>query len=132
MSEHERDPFATRSSIFIKLQNDKPRPRELAWQQFHDKYGPIIAAFARHCGGSPQDIDDIVQDVMLGFFQTSPKFEYDPAKGRFRGYLKTATINVIRNRMGKKAKLYEVPLEQVTVERPAELDEVWEAKWLPL
>ena len=35
---------------------------------------------------------------MPGFFSVSGQFEYDPAKGRFRGYLKRATLNAVRAR----------------------------------
>ena len=70
----------TNPTIFLRLNAVEPAPRELAWDQFHARYAPIIAAFARRLGADGHDVDDIVQDVLLGFFATSPTFVYDPAQ----------------------------------------------------
>src|SRR4051794_8411579 len=80
---------ATRPSIFLRLKQSDRAPRELAWRQFYDQYAPVISSYARRKGASPQQAEEIVQDVISGFYAASPKFIYDPARGRFRGYLKT-------------------------------------------
>ena len=94
----ERGELRTNPSIFLRLNRTDTRARQVAWREFHDRYAPIISAFARKLGAHPQDLDDIVQDVLTGFYSTSPTFTYDPAKGRFRGYLKTCTCHVLRKR----------------------------------
>lgn len=56
-------------------------------------------------GTRPQDVDDLVQDVLKAFFCATPEFVYDPEKGRFRGYLKTCVWNKLvelRRRRGKE------------------------------
>src|SRR5580700_10430981 len=85
----EGETYETRASIFNRLKSTRTNDRELAWSEFRGRYAPIIAGFAKRCGASSQDIEDIVQDVMSGFFSVSEGFAYDPAKGRFRGWLKT-------------------------------------------
>src|SRR5678816_333376 len=80
------DSMLTNPTLLLRIQHVEPRPRELAWTEFRARYGPIIAGFARKLGAKPQDLDDVIQDVMLGFYAKAPTFVYDPAKGRFRGY----------------------------------------------
>lgn len=74
------DPYATRASIFLRLRADGTVERELGWQEFHQRYAPVIAGFARNAGLSPGEINDVVQDVMLGFFRRHEAFEYDPTR----------------------------------------------------
>jgi RNA polymerase sigma factor (sigma-70 family) len=78
----------TRASLLLRLRA-KGTAREIAWVEFHNLYAPIIAGFARRMGAAPQDVDDLVQEVLSAFFCVRPEFTYDPVKGRFRGYLKT-------------------------------------------
>ncbi len=86
----------TAKSLFIRLRDGAPA-REIAWEKFFERYAPIIKAFARKLGVRPHDIDDLVQDVIVRFFSALPEFSYDPAKGRFRGYLKTCTWRVFQS-----------------------------------
>ena len=94
--------YTTRASIFLRLQSDDAQLRELSWQQFHDRYAPVIAGFARNAGLRGDAIQDVIQDVLTGFFQAAPKFQYDPGKGRFRGYLKKATITTIKKAVSSR------------------------------
>src|SRR3954469_13244450 len=101
---------ATRASLFVRLKSDESQVRELAWSEFTTRYGPVIAGFAKRCGASRQDIDDIIQDVTTSFFAISQEFTYDPAKGRFRGWLKTCTVRSAIRRAGKNLRYRGVPL----------------------
>jgi len=74
------------------------------------------------------DVEDVVQDVLVGFYATSPTFVYDPAKGRFRGYVKTCTFHAVRRRLGQDARFRGVSLEQVDPEA-LEVDQVWNDLW---
>lgn len=113
MSERTEDTLQTRCSIFLKLRSNDPAPRELAWAGFRERYAPVIAGFAKRLGAKPHDIDDIIQDVLLGFFAVSPRFVYEPSRGRFRGYLKTATLNTIRARFGKEIRIATIPISEI-------------------
>jgi RNA polymerase sigma-70 factor, ECF subfamily len=126
------DSCATREILLLRLKADAPA-REVAWREFHDLYAPIIGSFARKMGARPQDVDDLVQEVLTGFFAVSPRFVYDPARGRFRGYLKTCTWNAFRKRLGAQVLVGGRPLEDVD---PADLqveaawNDVWESEKL--
>lgn len=119
----------TRASLFAHLKDAKRENRELAWEEFRSRYAPVIAGFAKRCGASPQDIDDIIQDVMAGFVGTSETFVYDPAKGRFRGWLKTCTVRAAIRRAGKNLRFRGLPLSeiaQVEIAVEPEWNDVWE------
>jgi RNA polymerase sigma-70 factor (ECF subfamily) len=104
------------------------RPREVAWSEFSARYVPVIRTFARNLGGKAQDIEDVVQDVLLGFFLTSPTFIYDPSKGRFRRYLKVCTYHALQKRLGKHARLLGRPLDEIDPESVA-VERVWNDAW---
>ena len=120
--------YATRASIFLKLKADGTYDRELGWVEFADKYSRVIAGFARNAGLPAQEADDVLQDVLLGFFRVSERFEYDPKKGRFRGYLKRVTLNAIRARHRRKRPTTGF---DDTVDPPVEndLDAAWDRQW---
>ncbi|MFO0782706.1 MAG: sigma-70 family RNA polymerase sigma factor [Phycisphaerales bacterium] len=122
------DPYATRPSIFLRLRADGTLDKQLGWQEFHERYAPVIAGFARNAGLKPGEIDDVVQDVMFGFFRASNAFEYDPQRGRFRGYLKRVTLNAIRDRWRRRRKEVTMPEEfDPAMEDP--MDRQWERDW---
>ena len=120
--------FATRASIFIRLNSADAKPREIAWLEFHQRYAPIIAGFARNLGARAQDVDDVIQDVLLGFYGQSPTFVYDPSRGRFRGYLKVCTFRALKRRMGQNARFNGVPLDDVDPESP-DVERTWNDAW---
>jgi RNA polymerase sigma factor (sigma-70 family) len=120
--------LTTRATIFLRLNATGDAPRELAWEEFRTRYAPVIAGFARNLGAKAQDVDDLVQDVMLGFFANSPHFVYDPSVGRFRGYLKVCTLNALRKRLGRDRKFASVSLDDVD-ERSVAVEQAWTRAW---
>ncbi|MDG2292218.1 MAG: sigma-70 family RNA polymerase sigma factor [Phycisphaerales bacterium] len=125
-----QDPmYATRASIFLRLQARGTIDREFGWNEFTDKYSSVIAGFARNAGLKAQDADDILQDVLMGFFRVSSEFEYDPNKGRFRGYLKRVTLNAIRGRFRRKrpSQNYDGSWEPPALD--ADTDILWDRQW---
>jgi RNA polymerase sigma factor (sigma-70 family) len=120
--------LTTNPSIFMRLNRTDPQPREVAWEEFRARYAPVIAGFARNLGAPQQEIDDVIQDVLLGFFAKAPTFEYDPAKGRFRGYLKVCTFRALRKRMGSALKLKAEPIEQVDPDS-LDVEQAWNDVW---
>jgi RNA polymerase sigma factor (sigma-70 family) len=64
---------------------------------------------------------------MLGFYRHSPGFHYDPAKGRFRGYLKRATLNAIRKR--RRAAAMQAVEQALLDQQEDEADPDWDRHW---
>ncbi len=109
-----------------------------AWREFCDRYEALIRGFALRRGVLGADADDIVQDVLVGLTRAMPGFAYDPAKGKFRSYLKTAVIRAIaarsrQNHASERIRMNDVDSEPGVVglgepASPAD-DDHWEAEW---
>lgn len=122
--------WATRASIFGRLRDERADVRELGWEEFRKRYAPVIVGFSRNAGLPAQDADDVLQDVMLGFFRLSGEFRYDPDKGRFRAYLKRATLNAMRKRARRPeaASASDERLDEQG-ERSDDAEHRWEEHW---
>ncbi|MEZ6123574.1 MAG: sigma-70 family RNA polymerase sigma factor [Planctomycetaceae bacterium] len=68
-----------------------------AWQEFVRDYGPQILRWCQRQGLQESDCADVVQDVLTRLVIAMRSFDYEPGKGRFRGWLKTVTQNAIRD-----------------------------------
>jgi RNA polymerase sigma factor (sigma-70 family) len=104
----------------------------VVWPEFVDRYGELIRAFARRQGVQPVDCDDVLQDVLLSLTRAMPGFTYDPAKGKFRSYLKTVTLRAIfKRRFRDRGQVELEHMEEAT--QAAGIDDVveqgWEAEW---
>jgi len=118
-------PYTTHATLLERLSDDLD---PTAWREFHDCYAELIHGFARRQGQQRSDCDDIVQDVLLAVFKSMGRFRYDPARGKFRSYLKTLTLRaVFRNRRQQSRPELLGRLEDY-VKRAAE-DPAIEARW---
>lgn len=121
----------THASMFARLASS-PSTANPAWAEFVDRYGDLIRSFCRSHGLQSSDTEDVVQDVLLGLSKVMPAFTYDPSKGRFRGYLKTATLHAIYRTFRQDKAL--APLEEresmvAAATADANIDERWEHAW---
>jgi DNA-directed RNA polymerase specialized sigma24 family protein len=121
--------YSTRRTLLLRLNTNDAKPRELAWEVFRKRYAPVIAGFARKLGVKTHEIDDVIQDVLVGFYAQSPNFIYDPAKGRFRGYLKVCTFRAVQRRQGKRLKFKALPLDEVE-DQDIEVEQLWQDVWM--
>lgn len=74
-----------------------------AWETFCDVYSPLLYDYCRKRGLQSSDAADVVQEVLLRVAKGISKFEYDPAKGRFRDWLYQIVYHEIC-RMAQKRK----------------------------
>jgi RNA polymerase sigma factor (sigma-70 family) len=105
---------------------------DAAWTEFLNRYSELIRAFCRHQGVVGPDADDVLQEVLLGLTRAMPGFVYDPAKGKFRGYLKTATLHAIYRRACQKPggrPLSEVESLVATATGDSTVEGRWELEW---
>jgi RNA polymerase sigma-70 factor (ECF subfamily) len=119
----------THASLLARLADGQD---PAAWREFHQRYGELIRGFARRQNLQPADCDDVAQDVLLALSKAMPSFRYDPAKGKFRSYLKTVVLHAIFKR--SKHKPGEVNLEYIEEATRAatedkDIEGIWEEEW---
>jgi RNA polymerase sigma factor (sigma-70 family) len=68
-----------------------------AWDDFVQRYVPKIYGWCRRYKLQEADASDVTQEVLGKLVTAMKKFEYDPARGSFRGWLKTVTHNAVRD-----------------------------------
>jgi len=121
----------TRLTFLMRLRDRSDR---ISWDVFHERYGELIYRYARAYGASPEDAEDVVQEVELYLLKALDGFEYDAQKGRFRAYLRTAVVHV----MGREATLQARRLgalldprkfDYVTAQKQADEDRQWDHEW---
>lgn len=125
------DEYRTRGSLLLRLNADGTLERELGWQDFYDRYVPLITGFARRAGAREEEAEDVAHEVMANFFRASSRFEYDPSAGRFRGYLKAATLNAMRARWRRRKDMLDVDAgSDLPIEDRVDVDDAWDREWM--
>ena len=84
------DALLTRASLLARLRDPQDRA---AWQQFVELYGSLVYGFVRQRGLQDADAADLTQEVFLAVAQAAGRWQYDPRKGTFRGWLYGITRN---------------------------------------
>ena len=129
--------FTTRRSLLEKVRAGD----EISWKEFYDTYRPLIRLCGRDYALYEHEQDELVQQVMCEIFRKdiigkfdfdrvpdNVVFKYDPAKGRFRHYLRGIIRHHAHRIIGRRA----VPLDpeaQAGLPDAAELDRQWDAEW---
>ena len=87
----------TRATLLERIRD---RADTNAWGQFDAIYRPMLMRFAQGRGLSLSQAEDVTQHCMAAVHKHIDEFEYDPSKGRFRGWLRTLVNNRVRD-MGR-------------------------------
>ncbi|MEM8735414.1 MAG: sigma-70 family RNA polymerase sigma factor [Planctomycetota bacterium] len=84
----------TQPSLLVRLRDERDGE---SWSRFVGIYAPVIYGFLVQKGIQDADAADLTQDVMASVASSIHSFEYQPNRGRFRGWLFTVTQNRLRN-----------------------------------
>ena len=68
-----------------------------AWQRLVQIYSPLIRGWLRRHSTAEHDLDDLVQEVLTVVVRRLPEFERQPRVGAFRCWLRTITVNCLRD-----------------------------------
>ena len=66
--------------------------------------------------------------MLTNFLGASGEFVYDPAKGRFHGYLKTCTVRAAIRRAGKNIRFRGIRLDEISQAELA-VEPIWDDVW---
>lgn len=81
------DPESQTGTTLRVLLRDPADPQ--AWKAFVQRYTPKVLSWCRQWHLQPADAEDVAQEVLYRLARYLHRFPYDPAKGHFRGWLKT-------------------------------------------
>lgn len=84
----------TRPSLLIRVRNHRD---QVAWHEFDTIYRPMLQRFAVARGLSQAEAEEMAQQCMTAVMKYIQGFEYDPKRGRFKGWLRTMVNNRIKN-----------------------------------
>lgn len=87
-------PFQT--TIWTSIRQAK-EGRSTALNDFAGKYREPVVAFIRRRGHSPEDAEDLAQEVFMIVFRDQLLARAEESKGRFRSFLLAVVQNVLRN-----------------------------------
>lgn len=91
----------TRHSLILRLRDGR---NQQAWAEFLELYQPLILRLVRAKGLQDADAREVTQDVLLAVVAAIPRWDANPAKGSFRGWLSTITRNLVVNFLIRQAR----------------------------
>lgn len=106
------------------------------WNEFFDRYGPIVRGFAKKLHLREHEVDDAVQETMVTFVTRYRQGDYDREKGRLRSWLCGLAYHKIRHildrrvqqeRRATRADDQGHPIE--TIPDEDRMAELWETQW---
>lgn len=87
---------STHKSLLERVQNGE----EVAWREFYDRYAPVIRFVGSLYHFNEFECEDLVQNVMLKFFDARKKFVYREKQTRFRTWfaavIRSQAVDYIR------------------------------------
>jgi len=91
----------TRHSLLLRIRNTQDAR---AWSEFVALYEPLVYRLARRSGLQHADALELGQEVLWAVSKSIDRWELDPARGSFRGWLRRVTRNLVVNLLVKQRR----------------------------
>ena len=108
----------------------------IVWQQFVDRYRPMVERYAMRMGLVAADAQDAAQQAMIAFCTAYQEGKYDREQGRLRGWLFGIARNQIRNLGRKNVRKGRQVVDETNataffdrVPDEADQEKVWDEEW---
>jgi RNA polymerase sigma-70 factor (ECF subfamily) len=82
---------------FSLLDQIRAQPDPACWTRLVELYTPLIRAWLHRYGVPAHDADDLTQEVLVAVVRDLPEFQHDQRRGALRRWLRTITVNRLRN-----------------------------------
>lgn len=83
----------TSASLLVRIRDPAD---DAAWRVFVELYAPFLFRICRRQGLDANDSEDVTQEVLIQVSRWIRSFRYDPAKGKFRNYLRRCLVRQLR------------------------------------
>jgi RNA polymerase sigma-70 factor (ECF subfamily) len=127
--------FRTRHSLIERVRNPNDAK---AWGEFWVYYEELFKRYMRRMHLRDQDVDDLTPDLYPKLRAMMPSFQYDPAKGQFRGWLRRITDNMVRDWLRAQKRQHDrqedlgqyLAAVKKSMEETPEADSARELEWM--
>lgn len=121
----------TRPSLLVRLKDTGDHE---AWRQLVELYAPLVYRFLRRRGLQDADAADLTQEVLRAVASAIERFNYDPRRGTFRGWLYTVARHklhtFLKRRQRQRCHTEEIETERLLEEpAPDEESALWEQEY---
>jgi len=132
------DLIPTRQSLLSRLQNWGDQE---SWHDFFNTYWRLIYEVALKSGLNESEAQEVVQETVISVAKQMPALRYDPARGKFKGWLLQITrrriADLVRKRKQAAGTIGEAAIERLdadgieSVPDPAAsgLEAIWNEEW---